>query len=54
MKGVYAAIVTHFDEELNVDAGALGAEINRLVAAGVHGIVPNGTVVEVLPLRSAA
>jgi dihydrodipicolinate synthase/N-acetylneuraminate lyase len=46
MKGVYAAIVTHFDQELNVDAGALGAEINRLVAAGVHGIVPNGTVGE--------
>src|ERR1700750_1052550 len=46
MKGVYAAIVTHFEEKLNVDAGALGAEINRLVAAGIHGIVPNGTVGE--------
>jgi dihydrodipicolinate synthase/N-acetylneuraminate lyase len=46
MQGVYAAIVTHFDAELNVDPDAVAAEINRLVAAGVHGIVPNGTVGE--------
>ena len=46
MKGVYAAIVTHFDEELRVDADAVAAEVNRLVGAGVHGIVPNGTVGE--------
>jgi dihydrodipicolinate synthase/N-acetylneuraminate lyase len=46
MKGVYAAIVTHFDAELNVDSDGVAAEINRLVAAGVQGIVPNGTVGE--------
>jgi 1-pyrroline-4-hydroxy-2-carboxylate deaminase len=46
MKGVYAAIVTHFDAELNVDPDGVAAEIDRLVAAGVHGIVPNGTVGE--------
>ena len=46
MKGVYAAIVTHFDEELRVDPDAVAAEVDRLVAAGVHGIVPNGTVGE--------
>jgi 4-hydroxy-tetrahydrodipicolinate synthase len=46
MKGVYAAIVTHFDAELKVDADGVAAEINRLVAAGVHGLVPNGTVGE--------
>jgi dihydrodipicolinate synthase/N-acetylneuraminate lyase len=46
MKGVYAAIVTHFDAELNVDPDGVAAEINRLVAAGVQGIVPNGTVGE--------
>jgi 4-hydroxy-tetrahydrodipicolinate synthase len=46
MKGVYAAIVTHFDAELNVDPDGVAAEIKRLVAAGVHGIVPNGTVGE--------
>jgi 1-pyrroline-4-hydroxy-2-carboxylate deaminase len=46
MKGVHAAIVTHFDEQLNVDYDAVAAEVSRLVAAGVHGIVPNGTVGE--------
>ena len=46
MKGVYAAIVTHFDQELQVDHDAVAAQVSRLVAAGVHGIVPNGTVGE--------
>jgi 4-hydroxy-tetrahydrodipicolinate synthase len=46
MKGVHAAIVTHFDEQLNVDYEAVAAEVSRLVEAGVHGIVPNGTVGE--------
>jgi dihydrodipicolinate synthase/N-acetylneuraminate lyase len=46
MKGVYAAIVTHFDAELNVDHGAVAAEVSRLIDAGVHGILPNGTVGE--------
>jgi 4-hydroxy-tetrahydrodipicolinate synthase len=46
MKGVYAAIVTHFDAELNVDHDAVAAEVSRLIDAGVHGIVPNGTVGE--------
>jgi 4-hydroxy-tetrahydrodipicolinate synthase len=43
---VYAAIVTHFDEQLNVDHDAVAAEVSRLIAGGVHGIVPNGTVGE--------
>jgi dihydrodipicolinate synthase/N-acetylneuraminate lyase len=46
MKGVYAAIVTHFDANLNVDHDAVAAEVNRLIAAGIHGILPNGTVGE--------
>jgi 4-hydroxy-tetrahydrodipicolinate synthase len=46
MKGVHAAIVTHFDEQLQVDHDAVAAEVSRLIAAGVHGIVPNGTVGE--------
>jgi 1-pyrroline-4-hydroxy-2-carboxylate deaminase len=46
MKGVHAAIVTHFDEQLQVDHDAVVAEVSRLLAAGVHGIVPNGTVGE--------
>jgi dihydrodipicolinate synthase/N-acetylneuraminate lyase len=46
MKGVHAAIVTHFDEQLNVDHDLVAAEVSRLIAAGVHGIVANGTVGE--------
>ena len=46
MKGVHAAIVTHFDAELSVDSDAVAADVSRLIAAGVHGIVPNGTVGE--------
>lgn len=46
MKGVHAAIVTHFAADLTVDHDAVGAEVNRLLSEGVHGIVPNGTVGE--------
>jgi len=46
MNGVHAAIVTHFDAELNVDHDAVAAEVSRLIGAGVHGIVANGTVGE--------
>jgi dihydrodipicolinate synthase/N-acetylneuraminate lyase len=46
MKGVHAAIVTHFDSDLNVDHDAIAAEVRRLIADGIHGIIPNGTVGE--------
>jgi dihydrodipicolinate synthase/N-acetylneuraminate lyase len=46
MNGVYAAIVTHFDGDLNVDHDAVAADVTRLIEAGVHGILPNGTVGE--------
>jgi len=46
MKGVHAAIVTHFDDQLDVDHDAVAAEVSRLITAGVHGIVANGTVGE--------
>ena len=46
MNGVYAAIVTHFDSDLEVDHDALAAQVNRLIDGGIHGIVPNGTVGE--------
>jgi 1-pyrroline-4-hydroxy-2-carboxylate deaminase len=46
MKGVYAAIVTHFDADLEVDHDAVATEVNRLIGAGIHGILPNGTVGE--------
>jgi len=46
MKGVHAAIVTHFDADLTVDHDAVAAEVKWLLAEGVHGIVPNGSVGE--------
>jgi 4-hydroxy-tetrahydrodipicolinate synthase len=46
MKGVHAAIVTHFDADLNVDHDAVAAEVKWLLSEGVDGIVPNGTVGE--------
>jgi 1-pyrroline-4-hydroxy-2-carboxylate deaminase len=46
MKGVHAAIVTHFDADLTVDHEAVAADVKWLLAEGVHGIVPNGTVGE--------
>jgi 4-hydroxy-tetrahydrodipicolinate synthase len=46
MNGVYAAIVTHFDSDLEVDHDAVAAQVNRLIDGGIHGIVPNGTVGE--------
>ncbi len=46
MKGVHAAIVTHFDAELSVDHDAIAAQVNRLINDGIHGIVTNGTVGE--------
>lgn len=46
MKGVHAAIVTHFDANLQVDHEAMAGQINRLLSEGVHGIVANGSVGE--------
>ena len=46
MKGVHAAIVTHFGADLTVDHEAVASEVRWLVVEGVHGIVPNGTVGE--------
>jgi dihydrodipicolinate synthase/N-acetylneuraminate lyase len=46
MKGIHAAIVTHFDHNLDVDHDAVAAQVDRLIEGGIHGIVPNGTVGE--------
>ena len=46
MKGVSAAIVTHFASDLTVDHAAVQAEIERLIDEGVHGIVATGTMGE--------
>lgn len=46
MKGVSAAIVTHFASDLTIDHAAVRAEVNRLIDDGIHGIVANGTMGE--------
>lgn len=46
MKGVHAAIVTHFGPEMSIDHDAVAGEVSRLIGDGIHGIVANGTVGE--------
>jgi dihydrodipicolinate synthase/N-acetylneuraminate lyase len=53
MRGIHAAIVTHFDDELAVDHDAVAAEVTRLIGDGLHGIVANGTMGEAGSLSQA-
>jgi 1-pyrroline-4-hydroxy-2-carboxylate deaminase len=46
MKGVSAAIVTHFASDLTVDHAAVRAEVERLIDEGIQGIVATGTMGE--------
>jgi 4-hydroxy-tetrahydrodipicolinate synthase len=50
MKGVSAAIVTHFTPDLAIDHAAIRAEVNRLLDGGIHGIVATGTMGEAASL----
>jgi 4-hydroxy-tetrahydrodipicolinate synthase len=50
MKGVSAAIVTHFASDLTVDHAAVQAEVERLIDDGIHGIVATGTMGEATAL----
>ena len=52
MKGVSAAIVTHFGPDLTVDHVAVTAEVKRLVDDGIHGIVATGTMGEAASLSA--
>jgi 4-hydroxy-tetrahydrodipicolinate synthase len=52
MKGVSAAIVTHFASDLTVDHAAVQAEIERLIDDGLHGIVATGTMGEAATLSA--
>jgi dihydrodipicolinate synthase/N-acetylneuraminate lyase len=46
LHGVHPAIVTIFDERLSIDHDAVGAEVDRLIEGGVHGLVACGTMGE--------
>ncbi|WP_138752180.1 dihydrodipicolinate synthase family protein [Paenibacillus sinopodophylli] len=44
--GVYVAIVTPFDDKMNVDVSRLKEHVDWLIQEGVDGIVPTGSVGE--------
>ncbi len=50
--GVYVAIVTPFDEKLDLDVPRLQEHVDWLIREGVHGIVPTGSVGEYAALSS--
>ena len=51
--GIYAPLVTPFDEEENINFPVLGQLIEFLLAEGVAGLVPGGTTGEVYALSEA-
>jgi len=44
--GVFPAVTTHFHDDESLDLPSLGRHLERLIAAGVHGIIVLGTVGE--------
>ncbi|UNI17524.1 hypothetical protein JDV02_003859 [Purpureocillium takamizusanense] len=53
IKGVYAALVTPFTHDQGpIDFDALDEHINRLVDAGIHGLVPGGSTGEFTALTT--
>jgi dihydrodipicolinate synthase/N-acetylneuraminate lyase len=52
LKGIMVALVTPFNDQGVIDAGALDAHINRLIEAGVHGLVPGGSTGEFAALST--
>jgi dihydrodipicolinate synthase/N-acetylneuraminate lyase len=46
IRGVHPAIVTIFDEHLEIDHDAVTDEVDRLIEGGVHGLVACGTMGE--------
>lgn len=52
LQGILVALVTPFTEDGAIDAAALDAHINRLIDAGVHGLVPGGSTGEFTALST--
>lgn len=53
IKGIYVAIITPLKEnQSKIDAEALDEHINRLIDAGVHGLVPGGSTGEFTALST--
>ncbi len=54
VRGILAAITTPFTADGSaLDEDAMHAQINRLIAAGIHGVVPTGTTGEFMTLTAA-
>lgn len=54
LRGIMVALITPFtDDKTAIDAGRLQAHIERLVKAGVHGLVPGGSTGEFTALSLA-
>ncbi|KAF2794420.1 dihydrodipicolinate synthase/N-acetylneuraminate lyase [Melanomma pulvis-pyrius CBS 109.77] len=52
--GILVALITPFtDDGSKIDHGRLESHINRLVSAGVHGLVPGGTTGEFTAMTTA-
>lgn len=52
LQGILVALTTPFTEDGAIDAAALDAHINRLIDAGVHGLVPGGSTGEFTALST--
>ncbi|KAF3010312.1 hypothetical protein G7054_g302 [Neopestalotiopsis clavispora] len=46
LKGIMVALITPFAADGSVDYAALDAHVNRMIDAGVHGLVPGGSTAE--------
>jgi 4-hydroxy-tetrahydrodipicolinate synthase len=46
LKGIYVPVVTPFDVDGELDLDSLQRQVARLLAAGIHGLVVNGTTGE--------
>ena len=53
LRGILAAVTTPFTEDGSaIDEPALQRQVERLVSAGIHGIVPTGTTGEFTTLSA--
>ena len=46
LEGIYTPVITPFDSKGEIDWQSLGALVDRLVAAGVHGLISGGSTGE--------
>lgn len=50
--GIMVALITHFKEDGTIDLAGIDAHVNRLIDAGVHGLVPGGSTGEFTALTT--